>query len=66
MSLRLLRRKSLCRATSNIGYLRDVLTRLPDQPKVHLADLLPDRWAPPKAADATSGTASPNVAESVD
>jgi transposase len=48
------------------AYLRDVLTRLPDQPKVHLADLLPDRWAPPKAADATSGTASPNIAESVD
>jgi hypothetical protein len=48
------------------AYLRDVLTRLPDQPKENLADLLPGRWTPSKAADATSGTARPNVAESVD
>jgi hypothetical protein len=32
-------------------YLRDVLSRLPDHPKEKLADLLPDRWSPPKVAD---------------
>jgi transposase len=32
-------------------YLRDVLTRLPDHPKEKLADFLPDRWSPPKAAE---------------
>jgi transposase len=32
-------------------YLRDVLSRLPDHPKEKLADFLPDRWSPPKAAD---------------
>src|SRR4051794_19783220 len=47
-------------------YLRDVLTRLPDLPKDHLADLLPNRWTPPKAADATSSTISPAVAEPLD
>ena len=31
-------------------YLRDVLTRLPDHPKERLAELLPDRWTPPKAS----------------
>jgi hypothetical protein len=32
-------------------YLRDVLARLPDHPREQLADLLPDRWSPPKAAE---------------
>ncbi|WP_406694555.1 transposase domain-containing protein [Singulisphaera sp. Ch08] len=32
-------------------YLRDVLSRLPVLPKENLADLLPDRWSPPQAAD---------------
>src|SRR3954469_23196591 len=35
-------------------YLRDVLSRLPDHPKENPADLLPDRWSPPKAAEATT------------
>ena len=35
----------------SFAYLRDVLTRLPDQPKESLADLLPDRWAPAKAPE---------------
>jgi transposase len=34
------------------AYLRDVLGRIPDLPKERLAELLPDRWSPPKAADA--------------
>jgi len=38
-------------------YLRDVLTRLPDHPRNRLAELLPDRWVPPKSADATAGSA---------
>ncbi len=37
-------------------YLRDVLERLPGLPRDRLAELLPDRWSPPKAADATAGT----------
>ena len=47
-------------------YLRDVLTRLPDQPKERLVDLLPDRWTPLDASDATSPTISVGVAEPVD
>jgi transposase len=35
-------------------YLRDVLERLPDLPQDRLADLLPERWLPPKSADALS------------
>jgi transposase len=37
--------------------LRDVLGRLPDLPKERLAELLPDRWSPPPAADATAAPA---------
>ena len=37
-------------------YLRDVLTRLPDQPKKTLADLLPDRWSPPAVVAAVRPT----------
>ena len=40
-------------------YLRDVLTRLPDQPKERLADLLPDRWSLPEQADASSPEGEP-------
>jgi len=47
-------------------YLRDVLTRLPDLSKEHLADLLPDRWRPPGASNATSSTIRPGGAEPVD
>lgn len=36
------------------AYLRDVLERIPDLPKERLAELLPDRWSPSKAADATT------------
>jgi len=35
-------------------YLRDVLERLPGLPKERLAELLPDRWSPPTAADAVA------------
>jgi transposase len=35
-------------------YLRDVLGRLPGLPKERLAELLPDRWSPPPAADAAA------------
>ncbi len=35
-------------------YLRDVLERLPGTPKERLAELLPDRWWPPTAADAVA------------
>ena len=35
-------------------YLRDVLERLPDHPQDRLAELLPDRWSPPKPADASA------------
>jgi transposase len=44
------------------AYLRDVLARLPDHPKENLADLLPDRWSPAKAAEPPATLASP-VAE---
>ena len=47
-------------------YLRDVLTRLPDQPKERLVDLLPDRWTPLQASNATPSTISPGVADPVD
>ncbi len=36
------------------AYLRDILARIPGLPKERLAELLPDRWSPPKAADATT------------
>ena len=32
-------------------YLRDVLERLPDLPQDRRAELLPDRWTPPRPAD---------------
>ena len=35
-------------------YLRDVLERLPDHSRDQLADLLPDRWSPPKPLAASS------------
>jgi transposase len=35
-------------------YLRDVLERLPSLPHDRLAELLPDRWSPPKPAEAPS------------
>jgi transposase len=47
-------------------YLRDVLTRLPDQPKERLVDLLPDRWTPLPASNATPSTIGPGVADPVD
>jgi transposase len=40
-------------------YLRDVLERLPNLPQDRLADLLPDRWSPPKPADAPSPESAP-------
>jgi hypothetical protein len=46
-------------------YLRDVLERLPDHPRDRLAELLPDRWSPPKLADATAGTGGSAVVEPV-
>jgi transposase len=46
-------------------YLRDVLERLPDHPQDRLAELLPDRWSPPKPADATAGTGGNAVVEPV-
>src|SRR5262249_37807604 len=46
--------------------LGDVLTRLPDLSKEHLADLLPDRWTPPGASSATSSMIRPGGAEAVD
>jgi len=33
------------------AYLRDLLTRLPDQPKERPVDLLPDRWKPAEPPD---------------
>jgi transposase len=45
------------------AYLRDVLERLPDLPQDRLAELLPDRWSPPKADDATAGTGDSAVVE---
>jgi transposase len=47
-------------------YLRDVLTRLPDQPKERLEDLLPARWSPALASATTSAPVGPNGAPSVD
>jgi transposase len=35
-------------------YLRDVLERLPDHPQDCRAELLPDRWSPPKPTDASA------------
>jgi transposase len=40
-------------------YLRDVLERLPDLPRDRLAELLPDRWSPPKPADVPSPEGEP-------
>lgn len=42
------------------AYLRDVLGRLPALPKERLAELLPDRWSPPKPADATGEEVPPD------
>lgn len=41
------------------AYLRDVLTRLPNQPKERLAELLPPWWSPQAAIESppTSDTA---------
>jgi hypothetical protein len=41
---------SSCQRHSHVPfvYMRDVLERLPDQSRDQLADLLPDRWSPPK------------------
>jgi transposase len=46
-------------------YLRDVLERLPDHPLERLADLLPDRWSPPRPTGATAGTSGSAVVEPV-
>jgi hypothetical protein len=32
-------------------YLRDVLERIADHPRDRLAELLPDRWSPPKPGE---------------
>jgi hypothetical protein len=40
------------------AYLRDVLGRLLGLPKDRLGELLPDRWSPPKAAEATAAAGS--------
>ena len=40
-------------------YLRDVLERLPDLPHDRLAELLPDRWSPPKPAAVPSSVGEP-------
>ena len=45
-------------------YLRDVLARLPDHPKEQLAELLPDRWSPPKVAEPATTTERPIAAGS--
>lgn len=42
------------------AYLRDVLAPIPDLPKERLAELLPDRWSPPQAADATTAEGPDN------
>ncbi len=42
------------------AYLRDVLARIPDLPKERLAELLPDRWSPLQAADATTAEGPDN------
>jgi hypothetical protein len=42
-----------------------VLERLPDLPHDRLAELLPDRWSPPKPADATAGMGGAAVVETV-
>jgi transposase len=40
-------------------YLRDVLERLPNHPQVRLAELLPDRWSPPKPAEPSAPEGDP-------
>jgi transposase len=40
-------------------YLRDVLERLPDHPQDRLAELLSDRWSPPKPSDASAPEGEP-------
>jgi transposase len=42
-------------------YLRDVLERLADLPHARLAELLPDRWSPPKPADVPSPEGEPAI-----
>jgi transposase len=44
-------------------YLRDVLVRLPGLQKERLAELLPDRWSPLPAADATAAPAASPAAQ---
>jgi transposase len=41
------------------AYLRDVLERLPDHPQDRLAELLPDRWSPPKPAEPSASEGEP-------
>ena len=40
-------------------YLRDVLERLPDHPRDRLAELLPDRWSPPKPVEPSAPEIEP-------
>jgi hypothetical protein len=40
-------------------YLRDVLERLPGLPKERLAELLPDRWSPPKRTEVPAPESAP-------
>jgi transposase len=40
-------------------YLRDVLERLPNHPQDRLAELLPDRWSPPKPAEPSAPKGEP-------
>ena len=42
-------------------YLRDVLERLPSLPHDRLAELLPDRWSPPKPAERLARGCAGNV-----
>jgi transposase len=41
------------------AYLRDVQERLPDHSRDRLVELLPDRWSPPKPADASAPEDAP-------
>jgi len=46
------------------AYLRDMLERLPNCPPDRLAELLPDRWSPPKVAEPPPATAGPSAGDS--